>query len=58
MKYKYLGNLSAEKIDGQDIIFTHGKIYDFKPDLKRIQTLVKLGLLEKINEKQMKKGQK
>lgn len=63
MKYKYLGGLSAEKINGEEVIFVNGKIYDFDPNSKRVQTLIKLGFLKKIEEKitienNSKKGQK
>ena len=61
MKYKYKGGLSAEKIDEKEVILVNGKIYDFKPDLKRVQTLIKLGFLEEIKETKIenaKKGQK
>lgn len=63
MKYKYLGGLSAEKINGEEVILVNDKIYDFDPNSKRVQTLIKLGFLKKIEEKitienNSKKGQK
>jgi len=61
MKYKYKDGLSVEKIDGKEVVLVNGKIYDFKPDLKRVRTLVKLGFLEEIKETKIentKKGQK
>ncbi len=62
MKYKYQGGLSAEKINGVDIVLVNGNVYEFNPDVKRVQTLIKLGFLKKIEEKitteNTKKGQK
>lgn len=58
MKYKYYGGLSAEIIDGKEIVFANGNTYEFNPDVKRVQTLIKLGFLKKFEEKNTKKGQK
>lgn len=61
MKYKYNGGLSAEKLGEEEVVLVNGKVYEFKPDLKRVQTLVKLGFLEEIKETKIentKKGQK
>lgn len=55
MKYRYYGGLSAETIDGKEIVFVNGNTYEFNPALKRVQTLVKLGYLKQI---EIKKGQK
>lgn len=48
MKYRYEGALSVDMVDGKEIIWKNGTIYDFDKANKRVQKLVKLGYLTEI----------